>query len=501
MNFDLTGITHITQDSREVRAGSLFVALTGEKVDGVQFILQAEAAGAVAVLCAEDAVIPDTHMRVIRAKNIRLALAQLAAQFYPKQPAHMVAVTGTDGKTSTADFFRQLAHLCGYTSASIGTLGVFAGDGTKLYEGTHTTPDPITLHRMLQEMAEAGTTHVCMEASSHGLDQYRLHGVRLDAAAFTNFARDHMDYHKTDEAYFRAKMKLFTEILPAGKIAVLNGDDQQAKNILALCQNKKTRLICKDFLPWEGHEHAYSDFFEILSITPCTNGQKVRIAYLKLMQLKVTLPVFDWEIVIFSLEATKKAEIHVPLVGKFQVYNILTALGLLVATGMMVEELLPLIPQLKGVRGRLEHVANTTNGASVYVDYAHTPAALENILRTLRPHTHNKLHVVFGCGGDRDKGKRPLMGKAAAELADVVIVTDDNPRHEDAAAIRKAVMAGCPDATEIGDRRAAIRAAIAGLSAGDVLVIAGKGHEDTQIIGDDKQHFDDAEVVREGVAL
>ncbi len=455
MHFDISGITHITQDSRDVQAGSLFAALKGEKVDGVQCIAQVEAACAVAVLVAEDAVIPPTKMRVIRAANPRLALAHIAATFYPKQPKYMVAVTGTDGKTSTTDFFRQLAHLAGYKSASIGTLGVFAGDGTKLYDGTHTTPDAIALHRMLQELAEAGYTHVCMEASSHGLDQYRLHGVRLTAAAFTNIARDHMDYHKTDEAYFAAKMKLFREF--DIKTAVVNA---------AFVIPTKVGIQTIDF-------GMGAKEFRIQSITPHAHGQRV--------------------------ECVLRGQPHaleVPLVGAFQVMNILAALGLLVGCGESLEKLLPLIAKLQGVAGRLEHVATTKNGASVFVDYAHTPAALENILKTLRPHTQNKLHIVFGCGGNRDVGKRPLMGKAAYEFADCVIVTDDNPRSEDPAEIRKAILAECPKAQEIGDRKEAIRTAIAELAAGDVLVIAGKGHEKTQIIGDKELPHDDAEVAR-----
>lgn len=456
--FDLTDITHITQDSRAVRAGSLFAALKGEKIDGVAFIPQAELAGAVAVLVAEDAELPPTKLRVIRAKEPRLALSQIAAQFYPKQPAHLVAVTGTDGKTSTADFFRQLAHLAGYKSASIGTLGVFAGDGTKLYDGTHTTPDAIALHRMLQELAEAGYTHVCMEASSHGLDQYRLHGARLQAAAFTNIARDHLDYHKTEEAYFAAKMKLFREF--ALQTAVVNS---------GLVIPVKTGIQHIDF-------GINAKAFRIISITPHASGQQVVCE-------------------LFGAHYT----LEVPLVGSFQVYNILAALGLLVGCGESLEKLLPLIPKLQGVPGRLQHVATTKNGAAVYVDYAHTPAALENILKTLRPHTQNKLHVVFGCGGDRDAGKRPLMGKAANDFADVVIVTDDNPRTENAATIRASIMAACPKGVEIADRKAAIMQAVQGLAAGDVLVIAGKGHETTQIIGSVEHPFNDAEIAREGV--
>lgn len=456
MHFDLTGITHIAQDSRHVTRGSLFVALKGVKVDGIQYIPQAEALGAVAVLVAEDANLPPTKMRVIRAKNPRLTLAHIAAQFYPKQPEHLVAVTGTDGKTSTADFFRQLAHLAGFKSASIGTLGIFAGDGKKLYDGTHTTPGAIELHRILQELAKSGYTHVCMEASSHGLDQYRLHGARLEAAAFTNIARDHLDYHETEAAYFAAKARLFTEF-----------DLQAAVINTALSVPLKAGVKLLDF--GKG-----AKALRIISLTPQAHGQKVEC---ELMGKQYTLDI--------------------PLAGSFQVMNILAAIGLLVSTGIPLSTLIPLIPRLQGVPGRLQLAATRDNGAAIYVDYAHTPAALENILKTLRPHTQGKLHVVFGCGGNRDAGKRPQMGKVAQDLADVVIVTDDNPRNEDPAKIRAAILVTCPKARELPERSKAIYSAVHALDAGDVLVIAGKGHEKTQIIGNIEHPHDDVAVAKE----
>lgn len=465
--FDLTGISHLTQDSRNVVPGSLFVALQGMKNDGVKFIPQAEQNGAVAVLCSDDAILPPTQMRVIRSPNPRLALAQISAQFYPKQPAYIAAVTGTDGKTSTADFFRQLTHLAGYASAAIGTLGIYAGDGRKIYDATHTTPDAMSLHAMLQNLAEIGFTHVCMEASSHGLDQYRLHGVQLTAAAFTNIARDHLDYHNTEQQYFEAKARLFTEILPEGKTAVVNADDTRADELRALCK-ARTQVWC-DF----GY---HAEQLKVLALSPTPHGQD--------MHCRIN---------------GREYRIHIPLAGAFQTMNILAALGLAQATGIPIEKMIPLIPKLQGVPGRLQLSATTQHGAAIYVDYAHTPAALENILRTLRPHTQNSLHVIFGCGGNRDSGKRSEMGKIADHLADVVIVTDDNPRDENPAEIRASIIAACPRAIEIADRTKAITTAIATLKAGDVLVIAGKGHEKTQIIRGTEHHHDDVEIAQAAV--
>ncbi|MDX2073881.1 MAG: UDP-N-acetylmuramoyl-L-alanyl-D-glutamate--2,6-diaminopimelate ligase [Alphaproteobacteria bacterium] len=467
MDFDLSGITDITQDSREAGPGSLFAAIKGEKIDGVQFIAQAEAMGAVAVLCAADAELPPTKMRVIRAENPRLALAQIAAQFMPAQPEQLVAITGTDGKTSTADFFRQLAHLCGQASASIGTLGVIGGNDETWLEATHTTPGAISLHGILSDMAQSGITHVAMEASSHGLAQYRMHGARLQAAAFTNFARDHLDFHHTEAEYFAAKMKLFSEILPAGGIAVINADDKRAADVRAIAAVRGHEVV--DF-------GMKAEDMKILSLAPLPHGQEMRCR-------------------LFGREHA----LAIPLVGSFQAMNILAAIGLALPTGLALDSLLAAVPTLAGVPGRLQLAATTAKGAGVYVDYAHTPAALVNILATLRPHTKGKLHLVFGCGGNRDAGKRPEMGKIASELADAVIVTDDNPRSEDPAAIRKAILAACPRALEIADRSEAIITAISALGAGDILVIAGKGHEKMQVIGGVEHPHDDVAVARAAV--
>jgi UDP-N-acetylmuramoyl-L-alanyl-D-glutamate--2,6-diaminopimelate ligase len=453
----------ITSDSRQVSPGAVFVALKGDKADGHAFIAQAVAAGAQAVVLEGQAEVPLPAVPV-RVANARLELAQLAAAFYPRQPSHMVAVTGTDGKTSTADFYRQLWHGLGARSASLGTLGVLLGDGTVVQDGTHTTPDPVALHRTLSGLA---ADYACMEASSHGLHQHRLDGVRLEAAAFTYLGRDHLDYHGTPEAYFAAKARLFTEVLPQGATAVLNQDDAQFDALQSLCRARGQRVLA--------YGRRGADF-TVRDIHLLPHGQ---VAALTLLG--------------------KAYELDIPLVGAFQTMNILAALGLAVAGGCDMAQALGCIDRLRGVPGRLEHVATLGCGATVYIDYAHTPLALANILSTLRPHTQNALHVVFGCGGDRDAGKRPEMGRIAAQLADRAIITDDNPRTEDAASIRRAIAVAAPGAKEVADRREAIYVALTELRAGDVLVVAGKGHEKTQIIGTQAHPFDDAEVIRRGV--
>ncbi len=464
-SFDLSGISHITEDSRKVRAGSLFVALKGEKSNGIAFIKQAEQNGAVAVLCDEQAVLPETKLRILRSANPRLALSQIAAHFYPLQPSYLVAITGTDGKTSTADFFRQLCELSGKKSASIGTLGVIGANGELFSGNLHTTPDPLTLHEILHNLAQENYTHVALEASSHGLAQYRLHSASVKAAAFTNIARDHLDYHKTEQEYFAAKKKLFTDF--ALETAIINADDKKAAELMASCLERNLPIM--DF----GNN---AKELRIISIAPDTGGQAV------------TAELFG-----------KEYKFYLPLVGAFQVMNVLAALGLAVAGGIKIADLLSKISALKSVPGRLQKVAETANEAGIYVDYAHTPAALENILKTLRSHTAGKLHLIFGCGGNRDSGKRPQMGKIAADLADIVIVTDDNPRNENPAAIRAEIISSCHQAQEIADRKTAIIKAVKNLERGDILVIAGKGHEKTQIIGDQQYPHDDAQVAREAL--
>jgi len=455
-------ISSIAVDSREVIPGSLFVALKGEKADGTKFISDTKRLGAVAVLCGADDVVSD--LPAIRAANPRRALAQMAAAFYGAQLEHVAAVTGTDGKTSTADFFRQFWHGMGKGSASIGTLGIISGAGEELEGGSHTTPGPVQLHKLLAGLRENGVDYIGMEASSHGLHQHRLDGVKLEAAAFTNIARDHLDYHHTEEAYFAAKARLFDSLLPEGKTAVLNQDDARFSQLQAMCQKRKHRIIG---FGKNGGE------FRVEEIVPQPHGQLAKVE-------------------LFG----KAHALEVPLAGAFQVMNILAALGLVIGTGGDMTKALAVIPHLKGVSGRLEQVAKLANGATIFIDYAHTPMALANILTTLRPHTQGKLHVVFGCGGDRDKGKRPQMGCIASELADYVTVTDDNPRRENAALIRRAVLEAAPGAKEVADRAQAIYGAVKQLKADDILVIAGKGHEKTQIMGNQTIPFDDAQVAR-----
>ncbi len=459
-------IAGIANDSRQVEKGFLFIAITGSKQDGAQYIDQAMAKGAVAVISTTARALPVPHVQVADARPVT---ARLAAAFYGRTPAHLFAITGTDGKTSTADFVRQLAGLLGHSAASIGTLGLRSPDETlnAAFPANNTSPDPILLQHTLQQLADAKVTHVALEASSHGLDQHRLDGMRLTAAAYTNLTRDHLDYHGTVEAYAAAKALLFTEVLQPGTTAMLNRDDAQFAPISAICQQRG--VLVKSF-----GVHADADL-RVLQVTPHAGGLDA----------------------VLMLEGARH-EISLPLYGAFQLSNMLAAMGLLQASGASLSEMVALLPQLKGVPGRLEKVAEK-EGAPLFVDYAHTPAALANILKTLRPHTQKKLHVVFGCGGDRDAGKRPEMGRAATEFADDVIVTDDNPRSENPAAIRAAILAAAPGAKEMGERDEAIRFAVKNTHAGDVLVVAGKGHETSQLIGSKAIHFSDAEHIREAV--
>jgi UDP-N-acetylmuramoyl-L-alanyl-D-glutamate--2,6-diaminopimelate ligase len=459
-------ISGIANDSRQVKKGFLFIAITGTKSDGAHYIEQAIANGAVAVLSASDQALSVAHALL---PNPRAATARIAAAFYPKTPRFLFAITGTDGKTSTADFLRQLASLMGDKAASIGTLGLRSPEKNlnDAFPAHNTSPDPILLHRTLQQLAEHGVTHVAMEASSHGLDQSRLDGMIFTAAAYTNLTRDHLDYHGTAENYAAAKMKLFDTILPPAATAILNRDDGQYDALRAIC--KKRGIAVRSF-----GAHTEADY-RILSVTPHARG-------------------LDAVLVLDS----KRHEVSLPLYGAFQLSNMLAAMGLLQAAGASPDAMVLLLPKLKGVPGRLEKIAEK-NEAPIFVDYAHTPAALENILKTLRPHTQQKLHVVFGAGGDRDAGKRPEMGKAAQEFADVVMVTDDNPRSEDPALIRAAIMAAAPKAVEVAGRDVAIARAVKNLSRGDVLVVAGKGHETSQIVGSKVIHFSDAEHIREAI--
>jgi len=451
-------ILGLTADSRTVRAGFLFAALSGARTDGRQFIAEALAKGAVAILTDSPQSVP-AAVPVIADANPRRRLAQMAARFYAPQPATLAAVTGTNGKTSVTVFLRQIWEKLGLRAASYGTIGVF-GPGIER-PGTLTTPDPVTLHRELGELARTGIDHVALEASSHGLDQFRLDGLALRAAAFTNLTRDHLDYHRDMEAYFAAKARLFTELLPRNGTAVFNIDAKETSRLSVLCRARGLRILTYGRNP-------AADLW-LSNAVPDGIGQRIRFSGFG-----------------------EKREFVLPLLGTFQAYNALGAACLAIACGAPEKAVIDAVAALTGVPGRMQRIGD----AAVLVDYAHTPDALETALVALRPFCSGKLILVFGCGGDRDAGKRPQMGTIADKLADRVIVTDDNPRSEDPAAIRRAILAACPKAQEIGNRASAIRAAIQMMAAGDLVLLAGKGHERGQIIGSTTLPFDDA-----GVAL
>ncbi len=470
MLLEKTEITGITADSRLCRPGFLFVALPGTKADGRAFIQDAVENGAVAVLVQTGTEPEDAWGEIpfIHADNPRHALGLLAAKCYGRHPKHIVAVTGTNGKTSTVHFCRQLWQYTGREAASIGTLGVVdktCKDG--LGQGNLTTPDTVALHKSLAELAVRGVDYVAVEASSHGLDQERLAGVNIEAAAITNISRDHLDYHPTVEHYKATKFKLFSEVLNVEGAAIINADIPEAPQIRSICTARGLRVLS---CGTQGEE------LKLVSINPTLAGQEITVRILG-AEYSFTLP----------------------LIGAFQTYNLLGALGLVIASGVPAHEAVEAAKHVTPVPGRMQPVATHKLGAPILVDYAHTPDALEKVLLALRPHVTNKLRLVFGCGGDRDKGKRPEMGRIAVKCADDVIITDDNPRTEDAATIRREILAGCPGTREIGDRKQAIRIAIQRLRAGDVLVIAGKGHEDYQIIGTEKHPFSDAETARDAV--
>ncbi len=463
-----TEIRGLAADSRKVAPGFLFAALPGSRADGRAFIDQAVAQGAVAVLAPTGTALRsyDRPVQLITDGNPRRRLALMAARFYGRQPSVVAAVTGTNGKTSVASFTRQIWQRLGRTAASLGTLGLSPPHADA--PQSLTTPDPIELHRCLAGLADDGIECLVMEASSHGLDQYRLDGVRVSAAAFTNLTRDHLDYHGGMAAYGQAKLRLFGELLAADGTAVINADLPFGEEVRAVCRRRGIRII--------GYGIAESDL-RLIGQEPTEHGQRLLLD-------------------VFGLASA----VDLPLAGTFQAANVLAALGLAVATGAEPRQALAALALLEGVSGRLELVGRTRRGGLVYVDYAHTPDALQTVLSALRPHARNHLWVAFGCGGDRDRGKRPLMGEIAARLADRVIVTDDNPRSEDAAAIRRAILAAAPNAQEIADRGEAIATAVATLGPGDVLVIAGKGHESGQIVGDRILPFVDRDVARAAIA-
>ena len=461
----------LTADSRTVRPGALYAALPGSLHDGRDFIGAAVAAGAAAVLAPEDTpadAVP-AGVALITDTNPRQRLALMAAAFYGAQPATIAAITGTNGKTSVATFLRQIWLHLGLRGASMGTLGVSAGDPALDAGPSLTTADPVALHATLAELAGAGIGHLAMEASSHGLDQYRLDGVKLAAGALTNISRDHLDYHGRMHDYRRAKLRLFEEMLPEGATAVACYEAPDQERVAAIAVRRRQNFMT----------------YGIEAGDICCP--------------KASITGTGWRLTLSVAGRTIDTEF--PLPGRFQLLNALCSLALAIGCGADAEAAAAALPGLQPVPGRMEVAARLENGAAAIVDYAHTPDALRTVLKALRPFATGRLSAVFGCGGDRDAGKRPVMGEIAARFADEVIVTDDNPRGEDAAEIRRQVMTGCPGAREIADRAEAIRTAVAALGEGDILVVAGKGHETGQIVGDRTLPFSDHETVRAAVRL
>ena len=467
IDFREQNIAGITTDSRLVKDNTLFVAIDGVQQDGADFIPSAIDNGATVIVCTRGALktIPDAYRAkatFIEYENTRQAVSILACEFYRPQPDCIVGVTGTNGKTSVAEFTRQLWSATGLKSASIGTLGVSTGDyvpGESL-----TTPDAITLHRNLNQLKQDKIDHIAIEASSHGLDMHRLDGVKLNAAAFTNLSRDHLDYHQTMQNYRACKFRLFDELLPCSGTAVLNADCAEYDSLFNTCRDRGIKVLSYGLNRGEIRTISHSVQPHGFSITLDILGQRF--------------------------------EADLPLLGEFQISNLLAAIGLVTASGSKPEMVIPHISRLKGIQGRMQRAGSLKNGATAYVDFAHTPAGLETVLKSARPHTTGKLHVVFGCGGDRDGGKRPLMAQVAEQYADSVIITDDNPRTEDATTIRKQAMQGAKDAIEIAGRDKAIDHALQGLNDNDILIIAGKGHEQGQIVGTEILPFDDLKVAQ-----
>ena len=456
-------LSGVASDSRKAKPGNLFAAVPGSKADGATFVPQALANGAAAIMAERAPELP-SGVAFIQVTDVRRSLALCAAAFYPRQPTTIATVTGTSGKTSVAAFARQIWSALGMEAASLGTIGVVSPRG-EVY-GSLTTPDPIELHRTLDRLAGEGVTHMALEASSHGLDQRRLDGVRIAAGGFTNLSRDHLDYHPSIQAYLDAKIRLFDTLVAQDGTAVICVDDCYAGQVVEAAKARGLRVM-----------------------TVGVKGDSIRLAggeiegFAQVVRLK---------------HAGSEYTVKLPLVGGFQVENAALAAGLVIATGGDPARVFAALEKLEGAKGRVE-LAGARHGAPVFIDYAHKPDALKKALDALRPYAKGRLVVVFGCGGDRDTGKRPIMGRIAAENADAVIVTDDNPRSEDAAAIRAAIMAAAPGATEIGDRLEAIRAAVKGLEKGDVLLIAGKGHETGQIVGDRVLPFSDHEAVAQAL--
>ena len=457
-------ITGFAIDHRKVAAGSVFGAFKGAVFNGEDFIRQAVGRGAVAVVARPEAVVEKVpHLSDPIPRRL---FAELAAKFYAPYPETVVAVTGTNGKTSTVEMTRQIWRMLGHRSASIGTLGVTTSDD-QVKTGL-TTPDIVTFLHNMAGLKRMGTTHVAYEASSHGLDQYRAEGVPLAAAAFTNFSRDHLDYHETMDAYFEAKMRLFDELLSAGRPAVIWTDDPKSEEVMERARKRGHDLLTV------GRK---GEAIRLVEQSPTTLGQTLMLEH-----------------------RGKSFRLALPLIGAYQASNVLTAAGLVLATGGEWNAVFSAMQRVAPVRGRLERAVISRAGVPVYIDYAHTPDALEAAIAALRPHVEGRLITVFGAGGDRDQGKRPQMGEVATRLSDIVIVTDDNPRSEDPAVIRSAIMAGAPGATEVSGRREAIAEAIRIARSGDIVLVAGKGHETGQIVGDRVLPFDDALVARECAA-
>jgi UDP-N-acetylmuramoyl-L-alanyl-D-glutamate--2,6-diaminopimelate ligase len=456
----------ISADSRTVKPGDLFVAMTGAKEDGLRFVAQALAAGAAAIMAER---VPQTPLppgvAFVKVHDARRCLALAAAKFFAGQPQVIAAVTGTSGKTSVAAFTRQIWAALGYGAASIGTIGLVS-DKREVY-GSLTTPDPVALHRELDALAAEGVTHLAIEASSHGLDQHRLDGVEIAAGGFTNISRDHLDYHRSMTDYLAAKLRLFTDLVARRGAAVINVDHEHAEAVVSCAKQRRLRLL-----------------------TVGRKGTGIRLVENK---------IDGFAQVLHAVHAGNDYKLRLPLVGDFQVENALVAAGLVIATGGEPAAAFAALARLKGAKGRLELVGER-NGASIFIDYAHKPDALAKALDALRPYVTGRLVVVFGAGGDRDPGKRPMMGQIAAEKADRVVITDDNPRSEAAATIRAAILQAAPGAVEIGDRGEAIRSAVTELTPGDVLLIAGKGHETGQIVGKHVFPFSDHEAVAAALA-
>jgi UDP-N-acetylmuramoyl-L-alanyl-D-glutamate--2,6-diaminopimelate ligase len=457
-------VTGFALDHRKVARGSIFGAFKGAVFNGEDFIGQAVDRGAVAVVARPEVEVE--RVPLLADPEPRRLFADLASKFYAPYPETIVAVTGTNGKTSTVEMTRQIWRMLGHRSASIGTLGVTTSDD-QVKTGL-TTPDIVTFLHNMAGLKRMGITHVAYEASSHGLDQYRAEGVPLAAAAFTNFSRDHLDYHETMEAYFEAKMRLFDELLEPGKPAVIWTDDPKSGEVIERSRRR-------------GHE--------VLTIG--RNGETIRLLEQSPTPLGQTLMLEH---------GGKSYRLALPLIGAYQASNVLTAAGLVLAAGAKWDSIFSAMQRVAPVRGRLERAVISRAGVPVYIDYAHTADALEAAIAALRPHVESRLITVFGAGGDRDQGKRPDMGAVATRMSDIVIVTDDNPRSEEPAAIRAAIMAGAPGATEVPGRREAIAEAIRIARDGDIVLVAGKGHETGQIIGDRVLPFDDALVARECAA-